>query len=126
MNSLHPGIEFKDLQQLGTAIKLHLPPKISEVLIKKLTALISTENEQKKSDAVCEFIEKCCKYEPKSSQEFVAYVMIAASMELLKVHSMKIRAQKTRLTDHTYAHNVDYWTHDTEKVGATPITKHIP
>lgn len=120
MNSLHPGIEFKDLQQLGTAIELNLPPIISEVLIKKLTD-ISTENEQQKSEAICEFIEKCCNYEPKSSKEFVAYVMIAASLELLKVYSMKIRAQKSRLTDHTYAHNVDYWTHDTEKVGATPI-----
>lgn len=119
MNSLHPGIEFKDLKQLGSVIELHLPPIISEVLIKKLTT-ISTENEQKKSDVVFEFIEKCCNYEPKSSQEFVAYVMIAASMELLKSHSMNIRAQKSRLTDLTYAHNVDFWTHDTEKVGATP------
>lgn len=117
MNLLHPGIEFKDLQKLGTTIELYLPPIISEVLINKLTA-ISAENEQKKLDAVCEFIEKCCSYDPQNSQEFVAYVMIAASVELLKVHSMEIRPQKSRLTDHTYAHNVDFWTQDTEKVGA--------
>lgn len=120
MNSLHPGIKFKDLQQLGRDIELNLPPIYSEVLIKKL-ATISTENEHNKSVAIGDFIEKCCHYEPKNSQEFVAYVKIAASIELLKVHSMHIRAQKSRLTDHTYAHNLDFWTQDTEKVGATPI-----
>lgn len=121
MNSLHPGIELC-IQKLSRIIELHLPPIIAEVLITKLPPIL-TENEHKKSDAICEFIEMCCDYKPTNLSEFVAYVMIAASMELLKVHSTKIRAHKSRLTDHTYAHDVDYWTHDTEKV--TTILRHI-
>lgn len=109
------GIKLIDLKALLPIIWPKLPPELS-VKLKEHFELIIADGNDALAVNLIDFVQSCCEYTPDNFEEYVAYVMIAASIELLSVPSALFRIEKSRLMAHTFNTFNGFWGHDQEKV----------
>ncbi|XP_055310663.1 uncharacterized protein LOC129573742 [Sitodiplosis mosellana] len=110
------GIKLDDLKGLWPSIQRKLPPEALAKLKHHLELIIANENDVQVATLI-DFIQSCCEHKPVNFEEYVAYVMIASSVELLSVPSSPLfRMEKFRLMAHTFNTYNDYWSHDDEHV----------
>lgn len=105
------GIEVEKLHALWHIIEPKLPAKISAKLQECLELILSND-----TGAYDTFVKICCEHKPANFTEYIAYVMITTSIELLNCTSTFFRLQKLQLLAHTFGSNVEFWSHDPAKV----------
>lgn len=109
------GITLTDLKAFLPIVWPKLPPELSANLKKNLELIIADGNDVLATN-LTDFIQSCCDYTPDNFEEYVAYVMIASSIELLSVPSALFRIEKSRLMAHTFNTYNGFWGHDQDKV----------
>lgn len=108
-------IKLTKLKSLWTEINPKLPAEIAAKLKQQLQLILDNENGSKTKNLV-DFVQLCCEYNPKNFEEYVAYVMIATSINFLSVSSPFFRVEKSRLMSHTFSTYVPFWSRDQNKV----------
>lgn len=110
------GIELGKWKALWSTIYPKLSTEISIAFKHHLEFIFSSENDEDRIVSLINFIQCCCEHIPSNFEEYVAYVMITISIELLSIPSILLRAQKMQLIAHTFGTNVEFWSNDQEKV----------
>lgn len=114
MSFEYDGIELKQLKEQWLTIQSNLPSELCSKLKQYLEQSLANTTEANTVD-LYDFVSDCCEYMPANFKEYIAMLMIATSIELLKVPS-SFRTEKSRLLAHAFSIYADPWSHDQEKV----------
>lgn len=118
------GIKLEKLKEHWSTIQSNLPSELSAKLEYHLELSLANKNEANIMD-LYDFVGHCCEYMPANFQEYIAYVMIATSIELLNVPS-SFRAEKSRLFAHAFGVYTEPWSHDQDKVSTLKFGRIYP
>lgn len=111
------GITMDDLKSLWSTIQLKFSSEAPADLKRHMELVIANENDAQYDMTLIDFIKSCCQYKPVSFEEYVAFSMIASSVELLSITAAPLfRMEKFRLMAHTFNTFCDHWSHDEEQV----------
>lgn len=119
MSFEYVGIELEQLKEQWSTIQSNLPSELCAKLKQHLEQSLANKTEANQD--LYDFVGDCCEHMPANFKEYIAMLMIATSIELLKVPS-SFRTEKSRLLAHVCTVYTDPWSHDQEKV-STPTRR---
>lgn len=115
MSFTYNGIELDDLKTLWPVIWPKLSSEASAKIKPFVEKLFTTGNDEQIANWT-DVVQSCCEHKPTTFEEYIAYAMIALSIELLPVPSTQFRLEKSRLIAHTFNTFNDFWAHDQKQV----------
>lgn len=111
------GIKLDDLKSLWLTMQLKFSSEAPADLKRHMELIAANRNDAQDDVILADFIESCCQYKPVNFEDYVAYVMIASSVELLSIPAAPLFCmEKFRLMAHTFNTYCDHWSHDEEQV----------
>lgn len=118
MSFQYEGIKLDQLKELWPLmVDDKLPPEIAMKLEKLYEPIFGAETSHGQMAHLMEFVRHCCDYKPANLEEYMSFVMIATSFELLSIDLPAIfNAKKFELLSHTFNTHATLWSHDQNKV----------